>query len=193
MSKISIEKCNDFCPQTLFAYGTYREDGRANFGLFCWMTYYWDTDLGVVACIGGSKKTRDLIHKNNVFSANLVTQEMLPLADYFGNKEGYDPQKMNIKVDVEKGAVLDVPVLVMSPVAFELEAVRSLPMDDGEVFLCKIRNVLSEESLRDEGKTLEERFDVIRPVNSTCNSYFSWDGKFLGAWGEPMKELREES
>lgn len=34
MEKTSVGPSNDFCPQTLFLYGTYREDGVANFGLF---------------------------------------------------------------------------------------------------------------------------------------------------------------
>ena len=33
--KISVPVTNDFCPQTLFCYGTYCDDGRPDFGLFC--------------------------------------------------------------------------------------------------------------------------------------------------------------
>ncbi|MCL1877713.1 MAG: hypothetical protein FWF80_02530 [Defluviitaleaceae bacterium] len=40
---------NEFCPQTLFLYGTYKEDCSPNFGLFCWFSYYWDSELGVMA------------------------------------------------------------------------------------------------------------------------------------------------
>ena len=53
MGKVSIPITNDFCPQTLFLYGTYKEDGTPNFGLFCWFSYIWDSELGVMACIGG--------------------------------------------------------------------------------------------------------------------------------------------
>ncbi len=75
-------------------YGTYKEDGTPNFGLFCWLSYYWDTELCVMACIGGNKLTKDRIHATKVFSANLVTEEMLPLADYLGTKEGYEKDKI---------------------------------------------------------------------------------------------------
>lgn len=91
--KRSVPISNDFCPQTLFLYGTYKDDGTPNFGLFCWFSYYWDSEMGVMACIGGGKLTRDRIHANKIFSANLVTEELLPLADYFGNTEGYSDQK----------------------------------------------------------------------------------------------------
>ena len=55
MSKTSIKPTNDFCPQTLFLYGTYDDEGRPDFGLFCWFSYIWDGELGVMACIGGEK------------------------------------------------------------------------------------------------------------------------------------------
>ncbi len=192
MSKISTEITNDFCPQTLFLYGTYKEDGTPNFGLFCWFSYYWDTDLGVMACIGGNKLTKERILATRIFSANLVTEEMLPLADYLGNKEGYEKNKMDFPLETEKGMVLEVPVLSCSPMAFELEVAQSLPLDDGEVFLCKIRNVLMEEGLKDESKTIEERIRSIAPISTTCSTYFSWYGKSLGAWGEPKRDFQQK-
>ena len=87
---------NDYCPQTLFAYGAYKEDGTPNFGLFCWFSYCWTDNFGVMACIGEPKLTQDLIRKNRVFSANLITEKLLPLADYFGSTSGHSPDKMNI-------------------------------------------------------------------------------------------------
>lgn len=186
MSKVSIPITNDYCPQTLFLYGTYKEDGTPNFGLFCWFSYYWDDGLGVMACIGGDKLTKDRIHSNGIFSANLVTESILPLSDYFGNTEGYKADKMNVPINVTKGAVLDVPVLESSPVTFELEVSHSYPLNGGEVFLCKIRNVLVDETIADTSKTLEERMQSIAPVKTTQSTYFSWNGKTLGKWGEVM-------
>lgn len=189
MKKISTDITNDFCPQTLFLYGTYKEDGTPNFGLFCWFSYYWDKEMGVMACIGGNKLTKERIRATKVFSANLVTEEMLPLADYLGNKEGYDGDKMDFPLKTEKGAVLDVPVLSCSPVTFELEVAKAIPLDDGEVLLCKIRNVLIAEGLKDESVTIEKRIRKISPISTTCETYFSWSGQDLGGWGEPKKKF----
>ncbi len=189
MSKVSLPITNDFCPQTLFLYGTNKEDGTSDFGLFCWFSYQWDETLGVMLCIGGNKLTRDRIHAEGIFSANLVTEAMLPLADYLGNTAGYSPDKMRVAPQVERGRVLDVPVLTCSPLAFELEVDASLPRRDGEVFLCKIRNVLAEEALTDASVPLEERMRRIAPVSTTCSTYFGWDGRVLGAWGEPQQRL----
>ncbi|UZQ84884.1 flavin reductase [Thermoclostridium stercorarium] len=157
MGKISVGPENKLCPQTLFLYGTYKEDGTPNFGLFCWFSYCWDGELGVMACIGGEKLTKDLIRANKVFSANLVSESMLHLADYLGNTEGYKKEKMNIPIEVERGAVLNVPVLKSSPWVFELEVKRSVLLNGSEVFQCKIRNTLVEEELG-----LKEKFPVFQ-------------------------------
>lgn len=183
--KISVPVSNDFCPQTLFIYGTNCEDGRPDFGLFCWFSYLWDGELGVMMCIGDEKQTRDNIRRNKYFSANLVTEKLLPLADYFGNADGRNPEKVGKDVAVDNGPETGVPILRDSPVVFELEAVRSFPLQEGEVFFCKIRNVLMDRELTDASVSVEERIGAIAPVSTTCETYFSWDGKKLGGWGEP--------
>ena len=189
MAKVSTPNSNDYCPQTLFLYGTYGEDGAPDFGLFCWFSYTWDGDLGVMAAIGGEKLTKDRIRANRVFSANLVTEAILPLSDYFGNTDGHSADKMKIGAQIEKGQVLDVPVLTASPLAFELEVTQLIPLDGSEVMLCKVRNVLVDESLADKGASIQEKLDAIRPVRTTCGTYFGWDGRSLGAWGEPRKDM----
>lgn len=144
--KISLQQpSNAFCPQTFYVYGTYKEDGSPNFGLFCWLSYCWDGELCVMACIGGEKLTKDRIRATGVFSVNLVSEELLPLANYFGTKGGYDADKMNVNVDISKGKVLDVPVLEKSPWVFELEVKQTVALDDGDIFICKIRNTLVDE------------------------------------------------
>jgi flavin reductase (DIM6/NTAB) family NADH-FMN oxidoreductase RutF len=190
--KKSIPISNGFCPQTLFLYGTYREDNTPNFGLFCWFSYYWDKEMGVIACIGENKLTKDRIRENKVFSANLVTEEILLIADYFGNKRGYDKDKMNIEIETEKGEILNVPIFTKSPVVFELEVNQSIIFGDSEVFLCKIRNVLIDEYLCDETISVEKRIKTIRPIHTTMQKYFSWDGNEICDWGKASSVLVDE-
>ena len=191
MEKISIKPTNDFCPQTLFLYGTYDDEGRADFGLFCWFSYTWDDELGVMACIGGNKLTKENIHKRKVFSANLVTEELLPLADYLGNTPGFNPEKRKMNPETEEGRTLPVPVLAASPVIYELEVSQFIPLKDGEVMLCRIRNVLQADLLAKGEVSTAEKLNAIAPVHATCGRYFSWDGKDLGAWGEPMLKMNQ--
>jgi len=194
MSKVSVPVNNDICPQTLFVYGTYKEDGQPNFGLFCWFSYCWYDDLGVMCAIGGRKTTQERILANRVFSANLVVEKNLPLADYFGTADGHDADKMDIPVEWEKAAVLDVPVLTSSPLTFELEVDRVIPTNEEEgdtVFLCRIRNVLQDADLVDSGLTVQELMQKIGVVSTTGTmDYWSWDGRHLGAWHEPAQKIK---
>ena len=190
MSKTSTASpTNDYCPQTLFLYGTYDDEGKANFGLFCWFSYIWNGELGVMACIGGNKLTKENIHKRKVFSANLVTEELLPLADCLGNTAGHSPEKEKLDIKTEEGRVLPVPVLTASPVNYELEVMQFITLHDGEVMLCKIRNVLQDDLLAKGEGTSPEKLAAIAPVRTTCNRYFGWKGENLGAWGEPMMKI----
>ena len=194
MSKVSVPVNNDICPQTLFVYGTYKEDGQPNFGLFCWFSYCWFDDLGVMCAIGGRKTTQERMLANRVFSANLVVEKNLPLADYFGTADGHDADKMDVPVAWEKGAVLDVPVLSSSPLTFELEVDRVIPTNEEEgdtVFLCRIRNVLKDADLVDSGLSVPELMQKIGVVSTTGTmDYWSWDGRHLGAWHEPAQQVK---
>ncbi|CRZ34025.1 flavin reductase (DIM6/NTAB) family NADH-FMN oxidoreductase RutF [Herbinix hemicellulosilytica] len=184
MEKISVSPQNNFCPQTLFMYGTYREDGTPNFGLFCWFSYFWDGELGVMACIGGEKLTKDRIRETKVFSANLVTESMLPIADYLGNNEGYNKEKMNIPLETERGAVLNVPVLKDSPWVFELEVFQSISFNGSDVFLCKIRNTLVAKELKDNSIDVDERLRMAAPVTWIGEGqYYTLNHETLGKTG----------
>ena len=178
MSKVSVPVTNDLCPQTLFVYGTYKEDGQPNFGLFCWFSYCWYDDLGVMCAIGGRKTTQERILANRVFSANMVVEKNLPLADYFGTADGHDADKMDIPVAWEKGAVLDVPVLSSSPLTFELE-------------VDKVISTNEEAELVDSKLPLPELMQKIGTVSTTGTmDYWSWDGRHLGMWHEPAQQVK---
>lgn len=194
MSKVSVPVTNDLCPQTLFTYGTFREDGKPNFGLFCWFSYCWFDDLGVMCAIGGAKQTQDRIRATGVFSANLVTEKNLALSDYFGTADGHDADKMDVPFEWERGAVLNVPVLTDCPMSFELEVERVISTNDEEqdtVFLCRIRNVLKDEALTVPGLTSDELLRLTGAVRTAVDcDYYSWDGRHLGKWHEPAQKIR---
>lgn len=193
MKKISVPVTNDLCPQTLFIYGTMNGDDTPNFGLFCWFSYCWLDQLGVICAIGGAKRTLENIRRTKVFSANLVVERNLPIADYFGTADGRDADKMDVPVAWESGSVLHVPVLCSSPLSFELEVVQEISTGahDETVFLCRIRNTLKCEALLDKTKTSEEIYKEVAAVH-TCvdDDYWSWDGRHLGKWHERAKEIK---
>ncbi len=197
MGKIKGELGNSFCPQALFLYGNYQDDGRPHFGLFSWATYCSiqdeDTEcLGFMACIGEEKLTKDLIRKQGVFSANLVNQALLPLADYYGTTNGREePHKMDRQPTVEPGQILQVPTIAESPVSFELKVIKEHHLAKGsDLFLCRICNVMIAEGLTGRDTPFIERLLQAAPVLSPGESrYTTITGNDLGGWGEPRTRL----
>ena len=197
MEKTSINlndySANKVYPCALFLYGTYKEDGSPNFGLFTWFNYCYDSDRAVMACIGGDKLTKHRIRAGKVFSANLVTEPLLPLADYLGNTEGYTQGKMDIPIEIERGAVLPVPVLKNSPWTYELEVNQSIPLSDSDIFICKIRNLLIAKELADKSKSEDEQIRMAAPVLwYGSGKYYTANSVTLGATGDWKKTFGDK-
>lgn len=203
MAKIKRTPGNDFCPQTLYLYGNYEEDGTPHFGLFCWFGWCGleGDELGVMACIGEEKKTKDLIRRTGMLSANLVSEGLLPLADYYGcvcGRENRD--KMNRLPTVERGQVLDVPTIAESPVSFELQVVEEkplcAPLPDGTpgpstLFLCRVVNATIDERLTDKSVPFMDRLRLAAPVLAPGEEHYlnPATGQDLGVWGGLMGGL----
>jgi len=178
-------------PQPLYLYGTNKEDGSPNFGLFTWFTFCWDGEYKIMACIGEPKLTKDRILAEGKFSANLVTEVLLPLADYMGNNSGHNPEKMNTPINLSRGKVLDVPVLNDSPLVYELEVDKHIPMaDNSDVFICKIRNT-QDVSKATGAPNLEDIVRAHNPVISVGMEYFTLQPVSKGPWGQ-WKDLNKK-
>ena len=178
-------------PKALFLYGTKKEDGTPNFGLFTWITGCWNGEMSIMVCIGEPKLTKDRILVEKMFSANLVSERLLPLADYLGNTQGYMPGKMNIPINVGRGEVLDVPILMDSPLTLELEVSRHFPLaDKSDIFVCSVRNTRKAKELENMA-SLEECLRIVRPVVSVGNEYFTIEPVSKGHWGQ-WKDLYKE-
>ncbi len=94
---------------------------------------------------------------------------------------------MDIPLAAEPGAVLPVPVLRDCPWVFELEVKQTIPLDDSDVFICKIRNVLADKALTDESVSVEERMRLTDPIVWTGaggGQYFTVDSAGAGRTGD---------
>ena len=178
--------------KAMFLYGTNKEDGNPNFGLFTWITGCWNGENSIMVCIGEPKLTKDRILAEGKFSANLVSEAMLPLADYLGNNSGYDTEKMNIPINLSRGTVLDVPVLTDSPLVYELEVTKHFPLaDNSDIFVCRIRNEFKSKEL-DGVDNLQESVRLALPVVTVGNEYFTLQPISKGCWGQ-WKELNQNT
>lgn len=114
----------------------------------------------VMVSMSKSHYTNKGIIKNHKLSINLVSREMLPMADYVGSVSGET---------VDKSAVfayhmgdLGTPVIDQAPVTMECEVVDTYETSDFDSFICKISHTYADESVLDEEGKLD--YTKLKPV-----------------------------
>ncbi|MBR3494089.1 MAG: flavin reductase [Clostridia bacterium] len=179
----SVDPIYSMCVQPAFIIGTSNEDGSANFAPITWVSVTQEAGDGYLLVISmfGTKKTKQNVLRTGIFSANLVSTDMLPLMDYFGSRHAKDGRKDEMEYSVSRGAVLDVPVLDQSRWVYECEVSRTVETGYSTTFFCPIRNIQMDERL-----TCRDTFDVdltvLDPVIYS-GKYHSL-GKLLGNIGD---------
>ena len=132
MKRKSVDPKFSMCVQPSFIIGTNNEDGSYNFAPITWVSATCEegNEYLLVVSMFGTKRTKENVIRTGLLSANLVSTKMLPIMDYFGLNHAKDGMKNDIKYDVSRGAVLDVPTLDESPWVYECEVVRSVETGD---------------------------------------------------------------
>ncbi|MBQ3761361.1 MAG: flavin reductase family protein [Clostridia bacterium] len=182
----SVDPVYSMCVQPSFIVGTNNEDGTPDFAPITWISVTYEEKEGYLLVISmyGTKMTKQNVLRTGVFSANLVSTDMLPLMDYFGSRHAKDGKKDGIPYGFSRGAVLDVPVLDDSRWVYECEVFKSLQTGDSTTFFCRIRNVQMDERL-----TCRDAFDVdltlLDPV--IYSGRYHSVGKALGRIGDYLK------
>jgi flavin reductase (DIM6/NTAB) family NADH-FMN oxidoreductase RutF len=187
MKRIDIQPEQVFCPQPMYAIGTNNEDGSANFSVITWIGFSWNGSPHIMLGVGGSKRTVDNILRDGLFSANLVSGDMLWLCDYFGSSHGRAGPKDRFPHAHSRGSVLAVPVLEQCRWAFECEVSKTVELDGSHIFIARVANIQIAEDLRDMDR---EMIDLLRldPVLYAPYNYYAL-GRRLGACGEWEQHL----
>lgn len=179
----SVAPIYSMCVQPAFIIGTNNEDGTANFAPITWVsvTQEKDEEYMLVISMFGTKRTKENVQRTGIFSANLVSVDMLPLMDYFGSHHASDGPKDGAAYEVGRGEVLEVPVLEQSRWVYECEVARIVETGNSTTFFCPIRNIQMDERL-----SCRDPFDVdltvLEPVIYS-GKYHSL-GKLLGDIGD---------
>ncbi|MCR5466848.1 MAG: flavin reductase family protein [Lachnospiraceae bacterium] len=179
----SVDPIYSMCVQPAFIIGTNNEDGTANFAPITWVSVTHEEGDGYLLVISmfGTKMTKKNVLRTGIFSANLVSTDMLPLMDYFGSKHAKDGAKNDMSYKVSRGEIVDVPVLDESRFVYECEVERTVETGDSTTFFCRIRNIQMDEKL-----VCKDIFDVeltvLDPVIYS-GKYYSI-GKMLGNIGD---------
>ncbi len=179
----SVDPVYSMCVQPSFIIGTNNEDGSANFAPITWVSATHEEGSGylLVVSMAGSKMTKRNVLRTGIFSASLVSTDMLPLMDYFGSRHAADGKKDGVPYTVSRGEVLDVPVLDESRWVYECEVEQTLETGDSTTFFCRIRNIQMDERL-----VCRDIFDVdltvLDPV--VYSGKYHSIGKLLGNIGD---------
>ena len=179
----SVKPVYSMCVQPSFIIGTNNEDGSANFAPITWVSATCEESGGYLLVISmfGTKQTKTNVLREGIFSANLVSTDMLRLMDYFGSKHAKDGEKKDIPYAVVRGEVLDVPVLDESRWVYECEVAKKVETGESTTFFCHIRNIQMDPGLNPED-TFDVDLAVLDPVIYS-GRYYSL-GKSLGKIGD---------
>ena len=190
MKRKSVDPIYSMCVQPSFIIGTKNEDGTDNFAPITWVSVTHKEGDGYLLVISmfGSKRTKQNVIRTGIFSANLVSTDMLPLMDYFGSKHAKDGKKNDMEYGVSRGAVLDVPTLDESPWVYECEVARSVETGDSTTFFCHIKNIQMDERLSPKD-TFDIDLTVLDPVIYS-GKYHSL-GKMLGEIGDFLNSAKQ--
>lgn len=152
----SIGSKFSMCVQPAFIIGTNNDDGSYNFAPITWVSVTCENDeYLIVISMFGTKRTKQNVVRTGVFSANLVSVDMLELMDYFGTHHAASGKKDDISYDVSRGEVLDVPVLGSSRWVYECEVEKSVEVGESTTFFCRIKNIQV-----DENFVCKDTFDI---------------------------------
>ncbi len=179
----SVDPVFSMCVQPSFIIGTNNEDGTADFAPITWVSVTHEEGDGYLLVISmfGTKQTKQNVLRTGIFSANLVSTDMLRLMDYFGSRHAKDSRKNEIDYGVGRGEVLDVPTLDQSRWVYECEVSKTLETGDSTTFFCHIRNIQMDERLVCKD-TFDVDLTVLDPVIYS-GKYHSL-GKMLGNIGD---------
>lgn len=183
MSKRSIPPQRGFFPQPTFLIGTFKDNEKPNFSLITFVTFCSVDPPMLMFASRGKKLTRELVDKSGMFSVNLVTADMMYMADYFGMQSGYKADKCEeANVSYSVGEVLNVPIVDKSPWVYECELYDTIQVGEGSIYIGRIKNIIVDEKITD---TEYGKIDLLNvdPLIYSPGGYYNI-GKRLGNVGD---------
>lgn len=182
MEKVNMKPDMVFSPQPMYIIGTKNQNGTPDFCIITWLGFTYDKTPHIMMTIGGSKLTKTNILRDKKFSANMITEDNLWLADYFGNTRGENKVKNQVSYTYKWGNSVDVPIIDECHWVYECEVTKVLELEGSHLFLAEIKNIQIDEKFETMNM---EKIDLteLKPVIYAPYNYFSI-GKKLGEMGD---------
>lgn len=129
-----------------------------------------------------------IIKDSKEFVINLVTKELVKIADYCGVKSGREIDKFKeMKLSPIKGNVISAPLIQESPVNIECVVKDILPLGSHDMFIAQVVGVAADKSLMDENG----RFHLNKSglIVYSHGEYYSL-GEMLGKFGYSVQKKK---
>lgn len=169
--------------------GTNDPDGRERFCPISWVSYSWGPPPCLVVSVWGTKRTKENIYRTGLFSATVVTPDLLPLYEQF-NRGTYKKELFeSLSYEVQAGTALEVPILKGSKYSFECKVLTTATVGETMTYFGEIAHV----NISEEIKAMKF-FDLreISPIIYSPDNYFTV-GEHLGKIGDFTKQASDSN
>lgn len=169
-----------FFAQQVMLIGSRDPGGAARFCPISWVSYSWGPPPCLVVSIWGDKRTKENIGRTGLFSAAVLTPDLLPLAEQCNRGTYRQARFEQMHFAVERGGALDVPLLADAKYSFECRVLTTTEIGKTTTYFGEIAHVKMSDEIRNM-----EFFDLrrINPVLYSPNHYFAV-GEHLGQIGD---------
>lgn len=174
----------EFFSQQIMLIGTYDEDGKARFCPISWVSYTWGPPPCLVVSVWGTKQTKKNITRTGIFSATLVTPELLPLCEQF-NRNTYKKELFDqLQYTIKEGTKLKVPLLKDTLYSIECKVLTTTEIGKIITYFGEIHHINMTEDLEEM-----EFFDLtkINPVIYSPDKHYYTIGEYIGEIGDYSK------
>lgn len=180
----SVGAEHSMCVQPTFLIGTYDENGAPDFAPITWLSVTHDGErFMLVVSMFGTKKTKMNVRKTMRLSANLVSADMLPLADYLGSVSGHDGVKSGMGYGVGEGEIVKAPTLDASKWVYELEVSKIVTCGESDTFFCEIKNVQIDSDI-----DITDGIDLTKFDPVIYSGHYHSVGRHLGKIGDFLQK-----
>ena len=173
-----------FFTQQVFLIGTRNEDGIAHFAPISWISYTYGEPPCLVVSMKIKKKTFENIRRSGLFSATVLTPDLLTFAECRNNATRNENLYQKVCPELESGKALDVPLISGAKWSYECEVIKTVEFGESVTFFAQIRHInIAAELMNLNWFDLK----VINPVVYSPGNYFTI-GEHLGKIGDFSKE-----
>ena len=173
-----------FFTQQVFLIGTCNEDGTAHFAPISWISYTAGSPACLVISMAGNKVTKENLQRTGLLSATVATPDMLSFLEQCNAATRTKDVSGEPPIDVEKGAVLNVPLIRDASFSYECRIIQTVLIGQTHTYFAEIKSINCTEAVKGMD-FLDLR--AINPLIYSPMNYFTV-GTHLGRIGDFSKQ-----